>query len=67
MFKQEIVNEYASRIYGDMRGMNVPYRIIQHYFCGQYVYICIAPLFISIPPRSEHLNRSEGFSQNKTP
>ncbi len=32
MFKQEIVNEYASRIYGDMRGMNVPYRIIQHYF-----------------------------------
>lgn len=28
MFKQEIINEYASRIYGDMRRMNVPYRII---------------------------------------
>ena len=41
MFKQEIINEYASRIYGDMRGMNVPYRIIQHYFCGLYVYICL--------------------------
>ncbi len=41
MFKQEIINEYASRIYGDMRRMNVPYRIIQHYFCGLYVYICL--------------------------
>ena len=29
--------------------------------------LSIAPLFINIPPRSEHLNRSEGFSQNKTP
>ena len=115
MFKQEIVNEYASRIYGDMRDeCSIPYhsalllwavclylpeevvgtfRFEETGIGGKFTtvsHISIVPpvnccfqmivfgigfhrevkhctTFISIPPRSEHLNRSEGFSQNKTP